>query len=356
MAVHHGGKLLEAISAYGGELSQWVDLSTGVSPFTYPVGNIPDRVWNRLPEQNDGLEQAAKAYYHTNIQPLAVAGSQAAIMQLPWVLTQVIGKCGTVCLPRVGYKEHQKAWQDFNKDGRYWNIEFYDNLPSQKQIAKADVVLVINPNNPTGFHSNADELLAIHEKLKSKNGYLVVDEAFMDCEPENSLLMKIGLSTNFPSHLCVLRSVGKFFGLAGLRVGFVFASTRFIAELEEKIGPWTVTGPSRWVITQAFNDHKWQQSNRERITESMTRLRSLVHEKLSACYASTQLFITVYLDNAEQVHTALCQNKVYTRLCDEKDAIRLGLPEHEWQWQQLAVAFDEVTQQFGYKEHKLERK
>ncbi|WP_413110266.1 threonine-phosphate decarboxylase CobD [Thaumasiovibrio sp. DFM-14] len=341
MGIHHGGNLLAAISTYGGNIDQWLDLSTGVSPFTYPVPAIPTHVWNRLPQDNDGLESAAQGYYGTAVEPLAVAGSQAAIMQLPKLLTQVLGHCGRVCLPRVGYKEHQHAWQSFALNGQRWGVDFYDDLPSQAQIEQSDVVVVINPNNPTGKLHRVDQLRQIHAQLSTKQGYLVVDEAFMDCTPEASLLDK----DTFPQHLIVLRSVGKFFGLAGSRVGFVFADHVLLHQLSEVLGPWAVAGPSRWVVKSALQDTQWQINTRHKIAKHMARLTLLLEQSLNAETASTDLFITVYLDNAPSIYRQLCEAHIHCRLCDEKNALRFGLPEAQWQWQKLEAALSDIAPQ-----------
>jgi cobalamin biosynthetic protein CobC len=189
MAVKHGGNLIEIAAQYGTEISQWLDLSTGVSPFTYPVNEIPCQVWNRLPQANDGLEQAAKHYYNAPTEPVAVAGSQAAIMLLPVIVTAHINTLsGVVALPRVGYKEHEKAWKSFVVNYPQWSLIFYDEFPSTEQIESSDVVVVINPNNPTGAALSRDYLDQLRYGLAQRNGVLVVDEAFADIANNNSML------------------------------------------------------------------------------------------------------------------------------------------------------------------------
>ena len=340
MAVKHGGNLLATAEKYGSDPAKWIDLSTGVSPFTYPVNEIPPAAWNHLPQANDGLEQAAASYYKAPTEPVVVAGSQAAIMALPEVITQKLGRCGTVALPSVGYKEHQHAWGSYRKDGCCWQVEFYDGLPGKALVAKCDVVLVINPNNPTGKLSRKEELNDLCVDLAKREAILIVDEAFIDCTPHESMLSpgkEVG-------NLVVLRSVGKFFGLAGARVGFVFADQVITESISNVIGPWTVTGPSRWVVKQALSDQDWQNSARVLIHHNSLRLNSLLKEWLGARISGTDLFITVYLDDAILCHDFLCQEKVLTRLCDEKSALRFGLPADEKQWQHLAAALAKLSE------------
>jgi cobalamin biosynthetic protein CobC len=331
MAIKHGGNLLQMARHYQSDVNDWIDLSTGVSPFTYPAGVLPESVWNQLPQTDDGLELAAKQYYNGSVEPVAVAGSQAAIMALPSLLSDSLGKCGTVALPRVGYKEHQHAWRSFSKNGQNWSIIFYDSLPTDAQIAQSDVVVVINPNNPSGQFYPRERLLQLRDKFATHNGTLIVDEAFVDVTPQSSVL---SLSEQL-ANLIVLRSVGKFFGLAGARVGFVFAEAGIKERLEEYIGPWTVAGPSRWLLKQVLSDKQWQQSNRECIKQASTRLEKLLTTYLPFTMTGSYLFKTVYIDNAPKFHDLLCKEQVLTRLCDEKNAIRFGLPADDSQWKKL---------------------
>src|SRR5690606_22076033 len=83
--LEHGGRLRAAARRYGIPLSDWLDLSTGVNPEGWPVPAVPPEVWVRLPEEDDGLERAASAYYGCD-SIFPVAGSQAAIQALPALL------------------------------------------------------------------------------------------------------------------------------------------------------------------------------------------------------------------------------------------------------------------------------
>lgn len=334
MAITHGGNLLAIAEQYNSCESEWIDLSTGVSPFIYPIGDVPESCWNRLPEHQDGLEAEAMRYYRASEAPIALAGSQAAIMTIPTIITKQLGRCGVITLPAVGYKEHQHAWQGFSENGESWVIDFYQDYPTEQQIARADVVLIINPNNPTGVMKDRETLVSLQKEMRNKSGFLIVDEAFADAGDDVSLLEpNIELANTV-----ILRSVGKFFGLAGARVGFLFSEHQIKALMEEKLGPWTVSGPSRWVVKQALSDRLWQQKTRLKIKESSRQLNQLLKRYLISEQSGTDLFTTVYLHNAESIYRRLCQQKVLTRLCDEKNAIRFGLPATPQQWLHLENA------------------
>ena len=322
--LHHGGRLAQSIAKFGIPRAQWLDLSSGVSPWFYPLANIAPCHWNRLPEEDDGLEKAAMDYYGCS-SLLPVAGSQVAIQQLPFIYKEQLIQLGKVGLPRVGYKEHQNAWR---KAG--FEIEHYELTPSDEQLKSWQVMVVINPNNPNGQHISQAELLAFHGKLNG--GLLVVDEAFADIDEQYSLREFCPID-----NLVVLRSVGKFFGLAGIRVGFVLANSYWLNALAIKLGPWSIAGPSRQLCRQALEDKAWQQTQRQRLITASQKLGYLL-KPLAATpghLVGTALFQTLYLEQAIKWHHRLCLQGILTRLTDEKDGIRFGLPKNELQWSRL---------------------
>ncbi|WP_281648174.1 threonine-phosphate decarboxylase CobD [Parendozoicomonas sp. Alg238-R29] len=327
----HGGKLREASQKYNIPLEQWLDLSTGVNPRCYPVPNIPMAAWNRLPEDDDGLVDAACEYFQCS-SLLPVAGSQAAIQALPLVRRQLFPESKTVAVPSVGYREHRNAWGKHD-----YEVLLYNGEPTAEQLDKADVVLVINPNNPTGHRVDASALMDWHTVLAERNSWLVVDEAFMDCTPEFSISHKTPLT-----NLVVLRSIGKFFGLAGIRMGFVLAQQDVLSSIQEHLGPWTVPGPIREIGKTALGDTAWQKSNRQFLGQASERLHNLLEgtfEKLN----STLLFTSVKVNNAQKLHHDFCGSGIFTRLLDEKDGLRFGLPEKESDWAQLEQALDNLS-------------
>ena len=342
--IKHGGNLIEIAGRYQSDISQWIDLSTGVSPYPYPIGEIPSSVWNQLPQDNDGLTKVAQQYYQGKEQPLAVAGSQAAIMLLPEVISEQLGRCGRIALPKVGYKEHQRAWESYRRDSQSWQIEYYDELPSLDVVARCDALLIINPNNPTAKVNSKADLQRLLQQVKQAHCMMIVDEAFADCLLNISLLDPDAHDHN----LIVLRSVGKFFGLAGARVGFVFASQRIKQALQEKLGPWTLTGPSRYIVKKALADNAWQEKMRTRLRSQSLQLQKLLSQFLPCAQGATDLFVTVYLSEPVACFEFLCQERVLTRLCDEKNALRIGLPANESQWQHLTNSLEKLSREMTY--------
>ena len=317
--LEHGGRLRRAAETYGIPLGDWLDLSTGINPQGYPVPPVPADAWLRLPEDDDGLEAAAADYYGS-AELLPVAGSQPAIQLLPSVL-----QGERVSLLAPGYAEHAHAWRE-----RRPVAVGADELDAA--VAHSDIVVLVQPNNPTGVHFGRERLLEWHTRLARRGGWLVVDEAFIDTTPAQSLVPLAGADG-----LVVLRSVGKFFGLAGARVGFVFAPGSVRAALAERLGPWTLAGPARWAARHALADRAWQTQARAALLTAGERLQALLATHgLPAC--GPALFKLVATPDAARLHAAFARRGILLRLFETPQAVRFGLPSDEAGWARLAAA------------------
>lgn len=317
--LNHGGKLKQVAKEHQIPWQQWLDLSTGISPYSYPIPPIPDAIWHKLPQYDSELVEAAKAYYQAS-NVLATAGSQSIIQLLPRYRLQQGYPVTNVWLPKQGYKEHEKAWRDAG-----FVICHYQSLPNIDDIQAEDIVVVINPNNPTGELFTPSQLQPLYHRVKQQRGWLIVDEAFMDGVVEQTSL----INQTDHGQLFVLRSLGKFFGLAGLRVGFVSAVTKHLDNLQEMLGPWHISGPAGYVAKHALTDKAWQQQQKAALKLASERLQQLLVEHYKVQPKGTYLFKTVYLANAEQAYQQLCKQGVYVRLTDEHDALRFGIPTPE---------------------------
>ncbi|WP_435607835.1 threonine-phosphate decarboxylase CobD [Pseudomonas knackmussii] len=323
--LEHGGRLRAAAQRYGIELRDWLDLSTGIAPWPWPLPAIPSSLWQRLPEDDDGLEQAARDYYQCD-SLLPLSGSQAAIQALPRL--RAPGRVGVLA---PCYAEHAAAWQRHGHEVVELADEQVDGL-----IDQLDVLLVVNPNNPTGRRLDAERLLDWHARLRARGGWLVVDEAFMDCTPQHSLLPRAGGEPG----LIVLRSLGKFFGLAGARLGFAFAEPALLEQLAELLGPWTVSGPTRWVARAALADVGTQQTRRGELGEAGVRLAGLLRGHGLAAQG-TALFQWLAYPEAAELHEHLARRGILVRLFDTPPSLRFGLPPDEAGWARLDLALGE---------------
>jgi cobalamin biosynthetic protein CobC len=321
--LEHGGKLREAARLYGRD--DWIDLSTGINPHGFPAPHLPADAWHRLPEPDPALVAAACAYYGAP-DLLPVAGTQAAIQALPRLRAP-----SRVTVSAPSYAEHAHAWA---KHGHALRLARYPELASA--IDASDVVVVVNPNNPTGETLDPDKLLAWAGRLGARGGWLVVDEAFGDTDPALSVAAHAG-----QPGLIVLRSVGKFFGLAGLRLGFVAAEGALLDALADLLGPWTVSGPAQVVALQALRDRAWQRESFARLHASGRRMRELLAAH-GIRAAGTPLFHWWPEARPEAFHAHMARHGLWCRLfLEAARGIRVGLPPTEAGWERIETALQE---------------
>lgn len=324
-SIQHGGNIVAASSQYGVPLDQWIDLSTGINPTAYPV-EFSAFDFALLPYLQADFFAAVKSYYQQD-RFLAVAGTQAAIQVLPNCLANL-----PVLLPSVGYQEHEQYWRENNRQ-----CYFYDSLNIDGALADIEAsllqnsahhVVIINPNNPTGMQFSLERLNHIANTL-SDHACLIVDEAFIDTKPEHSLL-----STKLSQNVIVLRSFGKFFGLAGLRLGFVFADKKYCDAIEKNLGIWQVNGPAQRAAIQALTDKKWQQKTLADIANNAGCTRQIftpLADKLAEkVFSNTELF-TSYLMSKNAAYTVcevFAQAGVLLRVIDidqQQALLRVGI-------------------------------
>jgi len=322
--LEHGGSLGRAVRDYGLPREAWLDLSTGVSPHAWPAPPIPPAAWHWLPEDDDGLVDAARAYYGAR-HILPVAGSQAAIATLPRLRPR-----SRVAVAEPGYAEHAHAWRQAGHD--------VVTLPMDELLARAgefEVAVLIRPNNPTGDCPDMETVLAL-QVGRAERAWLVVDEAFIDARPEQSL------APHVREGLIVLRSVGKFFGLAGARAGFVVAWPGLLDALAEALGPWTLTGPTRHVVAQALSDRVWHASARAWLREASLRLANLLTKHGLAPAGGCEFFHYCVHAEACALQHALAERAILVRHFAEPPALRFGLPGDDEAFARLDHALAEV--------------
>ncbi|MEN9986473.1 MAG: hypothetical protein RI925_1975 [Pseudomonadota bacterium] len=325
----HGGNLHTAIARFGGTPDDWLDLSAALNPQPYPTPTLDPTLWQHLPPPCPALLDAARAYYHAP-HLLAVAGSQAAIHTLPR-----LRRPGRVALVSPSYAEHRWGWQAAGHQLSACSPDAHALLAA---AAQHDVLVVCQPNNPTG-HSYPPELL-IHcaRQLAAHGGWLVVDEAFIDPTPELSVAAD---GTHWPG-LVVLRSVGKFFGLAGLRLGFVLGHPQLLAALDCALGPWTVSAAAQQIGRLALADPHWPAQARQHLHYASAQLAALLTGH-GLAESGTALFRSSWPDAgaipAAQLHQRLAEQRIWTRLLEgDRPGVRFGLPADAVGWARLARA------------------
>jgi cobalamin biosynthetic protein CobC len=321
MTLEHGGNISAAARRFNIPETQWIDLSTGISPWSWPVPTVPQSVWQTLPQADDRLERAAADYYRCGPEGiLAVPGSQYALQFTPSLLQR-----GRVAMPLRGYTEHRLAW----RAAGHSIVDYSDGaaLADLVDAAVVDHAVVINPNNPTAERLPKRALESVHRRLQDRGGWLVVDEAFIDATPEASL------AGSCPSPgLAIYRSVGKYFGLAGIRLGFLLAPSALCEQLATRMPPWQLSHPARWIGERALADDEWQRAQRSRLDTASSQWLRMLQQRLPALeFDGTALFATGSGTTryCSALNQALARRAVLLRLFDSEDghsALRFGLP------------------------------
>ncbi|GAA5080576.1 threonine-phosphate decarboxylase CobD [Roseibacterium beibuensis] len=303
----HGGGIDAAAAHYGGARADWLDLSTGINPVPYPIGHIPEHAWTALPDQAalDRLLAAARSFWDVpeGAGIVAANGASALIVQMPRLAER-----GRVSIPGPTYNEHAAA---FRAAG--WDVG--------ESNAKARVV--VHPNNPDGRLWSDAELTGAD--------LTVIDESFCDTCPEES---HIDRATE--PGVVVLKSFGKFWGLAGLRLGFAIARPETCARLSEALGPWSVSGPALQIGAVALGDRAWAEMTRVRLARDAARLDAMLEAKGATLIGGTSLFRTYAVPDAAAWQDKLAQAQIWTRVFPYSGTwLRLGLPGGEDDWHRL---------------------
>lgn len=321
--IAHGGNLSRATEIFGLPARGWLDLSTGINPNGYADLSVTSDGWAQLPSSGalrSLLDAARRAYGVADAAAVCAApGTQALIQLLPGLRA-----AATVAVVSPTYGEH----------GHVWRLAGHRvvEIDGPERAAGAAVVVVTSPNNPDGRVFDGETLEQLRIRLARRKGLLIVDEAFADVAPEISLAPMAGADG-----LVVLRSFGKFFGLAGLRLGFAAGPPALIAEIEARLGPWAVSGPALEIGRRALADRRWIAETRARLAALRHRLDELLRSAGYELIGGTDLFRLVACDDAQAVFLALARAGVLTRpFAGQPRWLRIGIPGD-------AAAFDRLA-------------
>ncbi len=305
----HGGGVDAARAIYGGTRSDWIDLSTGINPVPYPTGAIDQNAWNALPDSaaQTALTDAARSFWSvpTSAAILATPGASAPIAMIPR-----LRNAGTVHISAPTYNEHAAA---FKAAG--W---------AETSSKNAEAQIIVHPNNPDGRCFTPADL---HAPLR------IIDESFADVIPNASLIAQ----ATTPNTL-ILKSFGKFWGLAGLRLGFVIGDPDLIDQLTMMLGPWPVAGPALQIGARALSDPEWADKTRQRLSTYTDRLDTLLTNAGAKPLGGTTLFRLYDVVDAAEWQHRLARHQIWSRVFPYNSRwLRLGLPAPD-QWSRLEAA------------------
>ncbi len=322
----HGGDLSAARRLFPDAPEPFIDLSTGINPHPYKVPRLSAGVFARLPEAAtlaSLAEVAAKAYG----APSAACVVPAPGTQILLPLVARLQRPGRAAIVAPTYGEHARAAALAGH-----------NVTDVADIAAAHgagLAIVTNPNNPDGRLFDKAELIDLAEHLRSRGGLLVVDEAFMDVGPLDGSLA----NETSRGNIVVLRSFGKFFGQAGLRLGFALAAPAIAARLAAALGPWAVSGPALAVGRKALADRQWIDETRHRLTQEAVKLDTILNNDGLGIIGGTALFRLVQMPAADELFHHLGRSGILVRPFPHNAAwLRFGLPSKTEDWRRLQVA------------------
>ncbi|AXI45044.1 threonine-phosphate decarboxylase [Sulfitobacter sp. SK012] len=304
----HGGGIDAAAAQFGGDRSRWIDLSTGINPVPYPLPQLPTDAWTALPDRaaQNALCDAARSFWQApdSVGLTATPGASAPIAMIPR-----LAEIGTVAIPGPTYNEHAAS---FAAAG--WEIRGSGGSAS----------VHVNPNNPDGRIWCVQDLTG---------DLRIIDESFCDVTPQATLMA----NASTPGTL-ILKSFGKFWGLAGLRLGFVIGDPKLTAQLAQMLGPWPVAGPALSIGTAALRDQDWANATRARLTTDAARLDGLMLSTGATLVGGTSLFRLYDVADATTVQTRLAQSHIWSRTFPYNPRwLRLGLPAPA-HWKRLEAA------------------
>ncbi|WP_426439204.1 threonine-phosphate decarboxylase CobD [Bradyrhizobium genosp. P] len=314
----HGGNLDVAQRRFGGRAEDWIDLSTGINRLPYPSVDVEPGIWKALPSRSDieSLHDAARHAYATDAPIIAMGGAQAAIQALPHLSSR-----GRARILAPTYNEYAAALS-----ASAWDVTEVSDLGA---LAGADLAVVANPNNPDGRRHDPSDLLALLPRV----GRLVIDESFADPVPDLSLAPEAARPG-----LLILRSFGKFYGLAGLRLGFAICGEREIAALAAMAGPWPVSSAAIAIGRRALRDKAWAKATSTRLAHDSLRLDEEVRPQGWTLVGGTPLFRLYETGDALVAQKMLARDHIWSRVFEQRPGwLRLGLPGSETEWSRLAV-------------------
>ncbi|MBR0900501.1 threonine-phosphate decarboxylase [Bradyrhizobium tropiciagri] len=315
----HGGNLDVARQRFGGAAEDWIDLSTGINRVPYPLVDVEPRQWSALPSRSEieTLHAAARQAYGTEAPIVAIGGAQAAIQLLPRLAPR-----GRARILAPTYNEYAGVLSAAG-----WDVS---EVPDLSALAGADIAVVVNPNNPDGQRHDRSELLALLPRV----GRLVIDESFADAVPGISLASEAG-----QPGLLILRSFGKFYGLAGLRLGFAAGGEADITVLAAMVGPWPVSGAAIAIGRRALLDQDWAKATAARLAEDCVRLDTEASVQGWTLVGGTPLFRLYDVGDALAAQEKLARAQIWSRVFQQMPGwLRLGLPGSETEWSRLSAA------------------
>lgn len=309
----HGGAIDQMRQAFPAAPQPWIDLSTGINPWPYPYTDLSAQALSHLPTASmyEACQHAMAEAFGVAPETLLLSpGSELLIRLLPDIL-----QSRRIAILSPTYGDHASAWKRAG-------AEILLTEDPLEHADRVDAIVLCNPNNPDGRLFDIDALEAARAQLAARGGWLIIDEAYADLLPSLSLAPRAGRDG-----LIILRSFGKFFGLAGVRLGAMLAPRALREAMADRLGTWPISGTALEIGARAYADRDWQIEMRRKLSVSANELRSVLKAAGLNVLGGTDLFCFGETKDAHDVFRRLGRAGVYVRRFDwSKQHLRIGLP------------------------------
>ncbi len=307
--IKHGGNIDEAITNFGGKEKDWIDLSTGINPECYPIPKFADADWRNLPTSTEieNLEFILKSQFDTCSSVMLTPGSQIAISLLPLLL-----KKQEVYVLEPTYSDYLESFVNAGFKVR--------SCKKFQELFKSEIAIIVNPNNPDGKSYRINDLILLSKKVNT----LIIDESFVEASETSSIISHIKKNTN---NIIVIKSFGKLYGLAGLRLGFVFSGESLIYEFKRVFSFWPVSKVAIKIASMAIRDKKWIKNTQEKLKKKANILDDIMKCADFELIGGTNLFRLYLTPNANLAQRFLAEKFIWSRIFSySKKWLRLGIP------------------------------
>ncbi|MBQ1498375.1 MAG: aminotransferase class I/II-fold pyridoxal phosphate-dependent enzyme [Sphingomonas sp.] len=311
----HGGGIEAARRHFGGD--DWLDLSTGINPQPWPGADTLAIDWRRLPERHElaALETAAATYFGLDPRHVcAVPGTEIGLR----LVGGLLGGAAQFVAP--GYRTHGEM--------------IARAAPTDLDAAQDGTLILANPNNPDGRVLSPARLEELLDR-RAGDAWLLLDEAFADVDPAPSLAGRVGDARR----LVIFRSFGKFFGLAGVRLGFVLGPAPLLDAIRAALGAWPVSAAAIAIGAAAYRDRAWIERMRAQLPAQAVALDAVLREAGHAPAGACPLFRLIEVADGMALFERLARRAILTRpFADRPHWLRIGLPPGEAGLARLAAA------------------
>ena len=331
----HGGNSDQVAAYFGHDASDMLDLSTGISPRAYPAADVTAQSWNQLPNHsqlNACLAAAQRAYdVPEQLGIMAGAGTQSLLQFIPSLLP----RSGVVWIDEPTYNEHRPAWEAAG----------HQVTTGDANRANAQSAVIVAPNNPTGKFA-PDTIMTTAKQTAATGGIMLIDGAFaMPAAADPTVGDLLAALAAFP-HVLHLRSFGKFFGMAGLRLGFAIGPPDHIDQLQQRVGPWAVSSVALDIGSAALNDTAWQAQHGQFLRQQTEQLQMVLTRANLKILGGTTLFQTIHTSRAHHLHDHLAKAAIWTRKFSQMpDLLRFGVPANAADFARLSESLNNWRQE-----------